>query len=159
MRLSNILLSLLLVSGSAAALDASSTDEINKKAQQGDVNAQYYLGFQYELGLEMEQNNEQAYYWYSQAAKQGDARSQYALGYLYSEGIGVQRDLQQAKEWFEMSSAQDYPEAQYALASFYYNGMGVEANYDLAKELFGEACDSGQWEACEEYQKIQSLGI
>lgn len=126
-------------------------------AQAGDVDAQYYLAFQYELGIEMEQNSQKAHYWYGKAAEQGDARSQYSLGYLYSEGIGVKRDVEQAIQWYEKSSQQDYSEAQYALATLYYNG--ATAKRALAKKLFEKACNGGQYEACIEYQNMQALGM
>lgn len=161
MRLPQVLLSLLLVSGSVIASEVVNLHEMAEKAKQGDIDAQYYLGFQYELGIEKVQDNHQAYHWYKQAAQQGDARSQYALGYLYSEGIGVGRDMEQAELWYKKSSDQHYAEAQYALANLYYSGTeeGVAMNYNLAKELYGEACDNGQRQACEEYSKLQSLGI
>lgn len=130
-----------------------------EKAKAGDIDAQYYLGFQYELGIEVEQDNQQAHYWYEQAALQGDARSQYSLGYLYHEGIGVKRDINQAKQWYEKSSQQHYAEAQYALAGLYYHGIGIDADLDKAKSLFGKACDGGQVDACVEYQKMQALGM
>lgn len=130
-----------------------------EKAHAGDVDAQYYLAFQYELGIDVEQDIQQAHYWYGKAAEQRDARSQYSLGYLYNEGIGVKQDLMLAKQWYEKSSQQNYAEAQYALAALYYNGIGVKADLERAKQFYGKACDGGQLEACEEYQKMQALGL
>lgn len=161
MRLPVIFLSsaLLALSTSITLANDSIPESMLEKAKAGDVDAQYYLAFQYELGIDVEQNIQQAHYWYNKAAEQKDARSQYSLGYLYSEGIGVKQDLALAKQWYEKSSQQNYAEAQYALASFYYNGIGVKADLERAKQFYGKACDGGQLEACEEYQKMQALGL
>ena len=61
-------------------------------AEQGYAPAQFHLGFMYEYGQGMPQDDEQAAHWYRKAAEQGDADAQFSLGILYLIGQGVQQD-------------------------------------------------------------------
>ena len=45
-------------------------------ANQGNMDAQYWIGYSYDHGRGVKQDYEQAITWYRKAAKQGDALSQ-----------------------------------------------------------------------------------
>jgi TPR repeat protein len=64
-------------------------------AKQGDLRAQSYVGFLYDNGKGVEQDDEQAFHWYKAAAEQGDPGAQ---GNLCSNYIdkGTESDLDQA---------------------------------------------------------------
>ena len=66
-----------------------------KKAEQGEAQAQYYLGQCYANGWDVEQNQEQAVHWYRQAAEQGEVNAQYKLGLCYMKGEGVDQEYKQ----------------------------------------------------------------
>jgi hypothetical protein len=80
-------------------------------AEQGDVDAQFNLGFAYDEGEGVIQNYEKAIFWYLKAAKQGDIVAQFNLGCIYNEGRGVARDYKQAKFWYQKAVEQDHEEA------------------------------------------------
>lgn len=72
-----------------------------KVAEQGDVVAQYNLGWCYRRGEGVEKNNEEAVKWYRKAAKQGYEEAQYELGGCYANGIGVKRNEKKVTKWYQ----------------------------------------------------------
>ena len=63
--------------------------ELKRKAEAGDIRAQYSLGWHYENGVGVRQNPAEAVRWYRKAAEQGDGRAQTNIGICYSKGFGV----------------------------------------------------------------------
>ena len=58
-----------------------------KAAEQGDADAQYFLGEMCDLGLGVARNHAEAVFWYRKAAEQGNAAAQGALREL-EEALG-----------------------------------------------------------------------
>ncbi len=73
--------------------------EFRPLAEQGDVYAQYTLGFMYELGQGVPQDDGEAVQWYRKAAEQGDGDAQFKLGAMYELGQGVPQDSAEALKW------------------------------------------------------------
>ncbi|HHF5617494.1 sel1 repeat family protein [Haemophilus influenzae] len=69
-------------------------------AEQGDANAQAYLGLAYTEGRGVRQDYTEAVKWFRKAAEQGHANAQAILGFSYLLGKGVQVNKSLAKEWF-----------------------------------------------------------
>lgn len=67
-------------------------DELTFNAQAGDADAQNRLGEMYYFGDEIEQDLDQAAYWFKEAAKQRHADAMYNLGVCFIKGEGVERD-------------------------------------------------------------------
>ena len=55
-------------------------EELKASAQKGDAIAQHNLAVCYERGDGVEQNDQEAFEWFTKAAVQGVARSQFELG-------------------------------------------------------------------------------
>ena len=100
--------------------------------EQGDLDAQYYLGTMYFLGVGFRQDTGKALQWYKKAAVHGDVRSQYQLALMYLRGEGVSKDYTLAAKWLLMAANEGYGRAQSDLAFLYQNGWGVEQNYESA---------------------------
>jgi S1-C subfamily serine protease len=81
-------------------------------AQQGDADAQYFLGAMYFNGQGVSQDNKTAVKWYTLAAEQGDAYAQTNLGFMYNEGKGVPQDYKTAVKWYTLAVEQGYANAQ-----------------------------------------------
>ena len=64
----------------------------------GHLEAQLNLGFMYNQGLGVPQDNIEAAKWYRQAAEQGLAEAQAELGTLYFHGLGVPQDFFEAEK-------------------------------------------------------------
>ena len=75
-----------------------------KAAEQGDADAQYNLGFSYNLGLGVSQDYTEAVKWYRKAAEQGHADAQYNLGCCYGLGQGVPQSFSEAVKWFRKAA-------------------------------------------------------
>lgn len=74
------------------------------RAQEGDAEAQTYVGEIYEKGLGIQADYNIASQWYRKAADQGNSRAAINLGYLYEAGLGVEQDLSQAMNWYRAAS-------------------------------------------------------
>ena len=74
------------------------------RAQEGDPEAQTYVGEIYEKGLGIQADYDIASQWYRKAAEQGNSRAAINLGYLYEAGLGVEQDLTQAMNWYRAAS-------------------------------------------------------
>ena len=88
---------------------------LQKKAKQGDADAQYELGRMYGKGEGVEQDYTKAAEWFEKAAEQGHAEAQYNLGGLYFKGWGVAQDYTKAAEWFRKAAEQGHTQAKDAL--------------------------------------------
>ncbi len=71
-------------------------------AEQGDVKAQYNLGFMYQLGQGVLQDYGEAAKWYRKAAEQGSFTAMSYLGGMYVEGKGVPQNFVLAHMWFSI---------------------------------------------------------
>lgn len=75
-------------------------NDLIKKAEQGDVEAQYNLGYYYHSGEGVEQSEKKALYWWQKAAEQGHAEAQFNLGVVHEKGYGVEQSYEKAIYWF-----------------------------------------------------------
>lgn len=83
------------------------------RAQEGDPEAQTYVGEIHEKGLGTPASYETAAAWYEQAAEQNYARAQINLGYLYESGLGVERDITRALNLYRQASGFTAAELEY----------------------------------------------
>ncbi len=104
-------------------------------------------GMYYDLGSGVEEDNQEAFKWFSMAAEQGHSRAQYHLGEMYYFGSGVEEDDQEALKWFSMAAEQGHSGAQYHLGGMYDFGYGVEEDNQEAFKWFSMAAEQGNSEA------------
>jgi len=76
--------------------------ELKPLAEQGDAEAQNYLGFMYSNGQGVTQDYRAAVKWYKLAAEQGEAHAQGNLGTMYYYGRGVTQDYTRALMWWNI---------------------------------------------------------
>jgi TPR repeat protein len=127
------------------------------KANTGNVDAQYYLGEIFYLGLGISRDFAQAATWYSQAAEHDHMKAQYRMGCLALEGRGMVRDPSRAAVWFTRSANRGYAPAQCALGQCYFNGDGVERDPSKALRWFvlsaGQCFRDAQYHLGELYER------
>jgi len=114
-----------------------------QKAKQGDVTAQYNLGYMYDQGHGVSQDYEQAIYWYKKAVEQGLAFAQNSLGYMYGKGEGIPQDYKQAVYWYKKAAKQGLAFAQNNLGYSYDKGEGVPQDYKQAVYWYKKAAEQG----------------
>lgn len=95
----------------------ANADDVDTLAITGDANAQYELGRRLERGEGVQQNDEQALYWFKQAAEKGHGVAQFNLGWMYANGYGGPRDNVQAYFWFSQAATQQVEDAVGQLAA------------------------------------------
>ena len=90
-------------------------DEMMFSAQTGDADSQNTIGEMYYYGDEIEQDLEQAVYWFKEAAKQKHAEAMFNLGVCFVNGEGVEKNkttglgfIRQAAK-LGSKAAQQYP--------------------------------------------------
>ena len=74
-------------------------------ADQGHAGAQYNLGWMYDKGYGVPEDDAEAVRWYRLAADQGLAGAQHNLGLMYANGEGVLQDNVTAHMWFNIAGA------------------------------------------------------
>lgn len=94
------------------------SDEFNEaviwyrqRAEQGQADAQYYIGLMYALGKGLPKDYQKAAMWYRKAAEQGYADAQFDLGRLYAVGDGVEQDIVEAYVLISLAASQGHHKA------------------------------------------------
>ena len=121
--------------------------EYKAKAEQGDAEAQFNLGWCYDDGRGVAKDYVEAVKWYRKAAEQNFAPAQFNLGYCYANGQGVKKDKEEAVEWYRKAAEQNYIPAQSNLGWCYDNGSGVAKDYGEAVKWYRKAAVQGHAEA------------
>ena len=75
-------------------------------AENGDLNAAYYLGIHYYLGLGVKKNHTLAKQWYEMAAIKGHPSAQLSLGTMYQDGDTLPQNFTTAYMWYYASAIQ-----------------------------------------------------
>ena len=81
-----------------------------RKAAEGGI-VDSHLGYMYEVGQGVPQDETEAARWYRKAAEAGQAEAQRRLGILYEEGRGLSGDKVEAYLWLGRAAAQGDLEA------------------------------------------------
>ena len=80
-------------------------DSWTEAAEQGNANAQLWLGVFYEQGRDgIKRDYVEAFKWLSMAAKQGQPDAQVTLGQMYENGEGVPQDYGLAAHWYRQAA-------------------------------------------------------
>ena len=110
-------------------------------ANQGDADAQYFLGMIY---LDQEDDSINSAKYLRMSSEQGHTISQFVLGYMYHEGMGVPQNYNEA---IKLYSSSGISHANYNLGAIYSRGEGVERDNKTAEEYFLSASDEGHGDA------------
>jgi uncharacterized protein len=119
------------------------------KADLGDADAQFSIGFRFANGDGKAQDDTLAARWYLSAANQNHPSAQYNLGIMLAEGRGVLRDNTQAMLWIRKAAQQGHAGAQHQLGLRYRRASfaggpanALESNLEAYK-WFGLAAAQG----------------
>jgi TPR repeat protein len=107
---------------------------LQQKALETCRYSQFYLGFFYEVGLGVVQDDCEAVKYYDLSAQQGNAKAQCFLA--TSNEYGWDQDYDEAVRLHRLSAEQGFALAQCRLGNCYYNGHGVEVNFVEGARLF-----------------------
>lgn len=118
-------------------------------ANEGNVDAQFFLGACYDEAIGVEQDYQQAVKWYRKAAEQGQSHAQASLGLCYREGQGVYQSFEQSVYWFILSAEQGNEYGQLYLGISYALGEGVDEDENMAIHWLRKAADQDNADAIE----------
>lgn len=110
-------------------------------AEQGNAEAQNYLGRCYQYGYGVDKDYKKAMQWYTRAAEQGESQAQSALAIMYV----IKKDYNKALEWYNKGAYANLsmPEMLYESVGDIYNGNDkdyLRPLQDAAKKGHPEAC-------------------
>ena len=134
-------LAFVMVCGSVAGQESLS--EFQRLAEQGAAEAQFSLGFAYDIGDGVMQDSAKAIEWYRKAAEQNHVRAQFSLGVAYDIGDGVPQNSAEAAEWYRKAAEQNFARAQFSLAIAYDVGEGVKQNSGEAVNWYRKSAEQG----------------
>jgi len=123
--------------------DEEFAEMMRVRAEQGDAEAQNYLGLVYSIGQGVYKDKSEAVRWWRKAAEQGNADAQLHLGRAYYFGQGVYKDRSEAVRWWRKAAEQGNADAQLRLGNAYYFGGGVEKDGCEAVRWYRKAADQG----------------
>jgi TPR repeat protein len=112
-------------------------------ANQGHVEANYYLGNFYRDGTWVDADPQKALECYSKAAEQGNSDAMERVGGFYANGIAVPEDSHLAFQYFQRSAELGNPKGQCQLGFCYLQGIGCHQDMELAFQWISRAADSG----------------
>ena len=123
-------------------------------AENGDVEAQVFLGNLFEFGYGEPVDFVEASRWYRRAAQAGNILAQAKLGRMLAGlsdnetfNTGLPRDYPEALDWLTRSAERSNSIAQTALGIMYYGGRGVPRDYVQARMWNILAMRAGNYEA------------
>ncbi len=112
-------------------------------AEQGNPDAQVYLGLMYAKGEGLDRDPVAAFGWFHKAAEQGIAYGEDRLALMYFTGDGVTKDMAEAVKWYRRAAEQGYASAQGRLGSMYARGVGVTKDSVEAVNWLRKSADQG----------------
>ena len=107
---------------------AAALTEWEPLADQGDADAQVYLGVMYQFGQGVIQDDKEAAKWYRLAAQQGYAGAQSKLVDMLLDGKDTALDYEVAFKWSKLAAAQGHVVAQYNLGKLYLVYVGTTSH-------------------------------
>jgi TPR repeat protein len=141
---------------------------IRRAAEQGDTQAQFWLGYGYEENWFGAVDIQEAIKWYRRAAEGGNPDAQVELGQRYENGEGLERNYTLAAEWYR-KAAEHVPnlggafQGRNHLGLLYLEGLGVPRDYVQAYFWFsldgeeGNAADAKEHLSSAEIRGVERL--
>lgn len=131
-----------------------------KAADQGNVSAQYKLGYIYYCGEIVEKDYSQAMYWFLKAAAQGNSEAKGWIAFMYRLGEGVTVDYKKAEAIYQEAIATCQVDSQKYnlmndLGDLYATSL---KDYSKAFHLFEQVAEQGIYEAKHKLAMMYRLG-
>ncbi|MEJ0047355.1 MAG: serine/threonine-protein kinase [Rhodospirillales bacterium] len=137
---------------------ATALRRYTEAAQAGDAQAQYQVGYMYQLGQGVTADPATALQWYRKSADQNFANAQGQIGYLYQYGVGVPQDYTAATHWYGLAAAQGFKTAQFQLGYLAQHGFGTAKNYETALHWYRLAAQQGSAPAQNQLGYLYQMG-
>lgn len=110
-------------------------------ANEGNKEAQFFLGVMHNEGKGCKQNCIIAFEWTKEAAEQGISEAQFNLGVMFFRGLGTEQKYKSSLTWFTKAAEQGDIQAQTILGVMYSNGLGIPQDGPMALHWYMKAAD------------------
>ncbi|MGE0810728.1 MAG: tetratricopeptide repeat protein [Immundisolibacter sp.] len=134
---------------------------IEPLADQGNVEAEYFMGTFYMYGHGVPMDPPQATTWFKRAyghwetqARAGNAQAMVEIATMLTSGLGVTRDDKAAADWLRKAGELGNAEAWAELGGLYVEGAGVPRDMAEGERLLKKAAAAGSARATEMLQKL-----
>ena len=114
-----------------------------KRAVDGDLEAQEFVGLAYLNGDGASQSFTKAREWFKSCGEQGRARCQFELANLHEKGLGGPISSSKAGKYYRSSALGGEPRAMLRLGQFHRRGQGVPKDLVRACAWFHLAAETG----------------
>ena len=114
-------------------------------ADQGNADAQAWLGSLYANGEGVAVDDTAALTWYLKAAEQGNHMAQANVGAFYFMGRGTARNLEAAVKWLTAAAEGQDLNGLFNLGVLYAKGEGVPMDLAKAADLYRKAAELGHY--------------
>lgn len=142
----------------ARAVLCDDVDGLRRRAEGGDVEAQWQLALAYYNGRGVAPDNGEALRWLREAAEQGHGDAQHHLGFVYARGLlGLSRDDSEAVKWWRKAAEQGHEWGQNNLGRMYEAGRAVPRDLVQAHMWFSLAAMQGNDEAIKNRDRIAAV--
>jgi hypothetical protein len=137
--------------------DGSAVSWCRKAAEQGDAQAQCFLGVMYKNGRGVAKDDSTALGWYHKAAEQGSTKAQFGIGAMYHRGTAVtSKNEETAADWYRRALGQRRDRTATAEEAGATAGPAADPMYWLQKCVSARREEAGApvvLEACTWYDK------
>ena len=106
---------------------------LSELSKTGNANAEHFMGWFYEQGLEVKQSDTEAFNWWLKSAPKGIVESQSGLAQLYETGRGTEKNNLEAYYWYSQAILNGNTEAQICISNLSTKMNSAELN--SAREL------------------------
>ncbi len=107
-----------------------------RQAKEGDAYAQTAVGKMYADGRGVNEDFDQARFWFEKAVLQKQPEALYNLGLMYANGDGVDQSWTEAVRWYRLAAERGQVDAENSLGLRYKKGEGVDQDYVQAYKWF-----------------------
>jgi len=127
----------------AHVLSQLSLNDLNLRAKDGDVSAQYKLGLKYYNGTDISKNKDEALKWIKKSAIGGHLPAMISMGNFLEEGVTGSVNLEGATSWYAQAADRGFADGFFHLAQLYDTkkiGSGKLAER-IAMDYYKQAAD------------------
>lgn len=119
--------------------------KIVSAAESGNLEAQFDLGWAYELGDEIDPDMRMAFHWIKSAAEGGHSKAMHKIGYMYENELGTAKNEKRAFEWYKKAADAGELHGERDLGYCYRYGVGVDIDLDMAYFWSLKAAQNGDF--------------
>ena len=109
---------------------------LRAQSDEGNPDAKFYLGTQYYIGRDLNQDFDKAIKLFQEASDGGNVSATFNLGIIYAKGRGVEINEEKAFDYYKKAAYGGLPQAQFNYALWLREGRVGEANPIEAIEWF-----------------------